>query len=176
MIAKPLTIPGAWVIEWPVAPDPRGSFATMWDAHDEGSAALAFRPESAHHAYNGIAGTLRGLHFQHAPHAQAKLVSCSAGSAWDVILDLRPGSPAYRQWIGTTLRAGSGVSILVPRGCAHGYVTLEDNTVITYLIEGGYHEPSRAIVRWDDPAFAIEWPVDNPTVSERDRAAPDHRP
>ena len=176
MIARPLKIAGAWLIESAVAQDPRGSFATVWDLQDEGLVALAFKPESVHHASNERAGTLRGLHFQRAPHAQAKLVSCAAGRLWDVILDLRPESGTHGQWVGTSLAAGSGHSILVPRGCAHGYVTLEDQTVVTYLIEGDYHEPSRAVVRWNDPAFGIEWPVDSPQMSERDRTAPDHRP
>ena len=113
------------------------------------------------------------MHFQQPPHGQTKLVSCVQGAAWDVIVDLRPDSPTYKCWHGETLEAGSGRAVFIPAGCAHGFLTLKDETTISYLIEGDYNPTAAGVVHWNDPAFGIEWPIRDPILSERDRLAPD---
>ncbi len=112
------------------------------------------------------------MHFQKSPHGQTKLVSCVSGRAWDVIVDLRKESSTFGQWCGIELSAASGRSVLVPPGCAHGFVTLEPNTTIAYLIEGPYRPERARSLRWDDETVGIEWPCDSPILSETDASAP----
>jgi dTDP-4-dehydrorhamnose 3,5-epimerase len=116
------------------------------------------------------AGTLRGLHFRPGD-GEDKLVRCSAGRIYDVIVDLRPGSSSYRQWAGFYLSGSSQVAVHVPAGCAHGYVTLEDNTDVTYRIDASYDPDAEFAFRWDDPELNIEWPIPPAVMSERDRDA-----
>lgn len=168
-----LPIEGAKVLTTTPFRDARGTFEVFWEQTDLRAAGLLFVPASACHSYNLKAGMLRGMHFQRAPFGQAKLVSCVQGAAWDVMVDLRPASPTYRKWHGETLAAASGRTVLVPAGCAHGFVALKDDTTIAYLIEGDYQPTASGVVRWNDPAFGIEWPVSEPMLSERDRMAPD---
>jgi dTDP-4-dehydrorhamnose 3,5-epimerase len=127
-------------------------------------------------SHNAVAGTLRGLHFQAPPHEEDKLVTCVRGSLFDVLLDLRRDSPTFRSWFGVELSAGNGRSVFVPAGLAHGFQTLEDETTVLYNISAYYRPEAARGVRWDDPAFGIEWPpAETRVISERDRSFPDFR-
>lgn len=176
MKTSPLKIPGAVLVEYDQFHDARGDVLTFWESADTYPGGPPFSPHSAHHVYSERAGTLRGMHYQREPHAQSKLVSCAAGRVWEVVLDLRQESPTYLQWDGLQLDASGSRALLVPRGCAHGYVTLLDRTTVTYLIEGAYVPEAAGVVRWNDPGIGIHWPVSDPILSDKDRMAPDHRP
>jgi dTDP-4-dehydrorhamnose 3,5-epimerase len=127
-------------------------------------------------SHNAVARTLRGLHFQAPPHEEDKLVTCVRGSLFDVLLDLRRDSPTFRSWFGVELSAGNGRSVFVPAGLAHGFQTLEDETTVLYNISAYYRPEAARGVRWDDPAFGIEWPpAETRVISERDRSFPDFR-
>jgi dTDP-4-dehydrorhamnose 3,5-epimerase len=176
MKTSPLRIPGAMLVECDRFVDARGDFVTYWESVGAYPGASAFAPHSAHHATSERAGTLRGMHYQREPHAQSKLVSCAAGRVWEVVLDLRRESPTYLQWEGLELDASASRALLIPRGCAHGYVTLVDRTTLAYLIEGAYVPQAAGVVRWNDAAIGIGWPVSEPILSDKDRLAPDYRP
>ena len=167
-----LTISDAWLLVGPVFRDNRGAFEVFWEQPDLAAAGLRFAPSNAHHSYNHKAGTIRAFHLQRPPHGQAKLVSCVSGRTWDVVLDLRPESPTFRKWDAVELSSACGKAVYIPAGCAHVFATLEDNTTIAYLIEGGYRPESAAVVRWNDPVLGINWPVSDPIISDKDRQAP----
>ena len=170
---QPLQVHGSGLVSWPVFRDARGAFEVFWEQSDLTAAGISFAPSNAHHSYNHKPGTIRAFHFQRPPHWQAKLVSCVSGRTWDVVLDLRPESPTFRQWEAVELSAACGKAVYIPAGCAHGFATLEDNTTIAYLIEGEYRPEAAAVVRWDDPSLGITWPVADPIISDKDRQAPD---
>jgi dTDP-4-dehydrorhamnose 3,5-epimerase len=136
--------------------------------------AIKFSPNNSCFSINSKEGTLRGLHYQREPHGQSKLVTCVSGKAYDVIVDLRIESPTYMKWLSVEISAFDGQSIFIPAGCAHGFATLTDNTVISYLIDGDYHPGSAGCIRWDDSAFQIKWPVTTPILSDKDKFAPDY--
>lgn len=119
-------------------------------------------------AYNKTKGTLRGLHFQLPPHAEAKLVRCTRGSIYDVIVDVRPGSPTYRQWLGFELSADNHRMLYVLEGIAHGYQTLTDHAEVHYMMTAFYTPGAERGIRYDDPAFGIQWPIDVRVISEKD--------
>lgn len=168
-----LPITGAQLFKTKLAADTRGCFEVSWERELFTQLKIEFEPNNAFHSYNTVTGTLRGLHFQTQPHAQDKLVSCVQGRAWDVMVDLRKDSPSFGKWHATELNAQSGVSVLVPAGCAHGFVTLQDNTTIAYLISGKYHPTANRVLRWNDRRVNIAWPVENPILSAKDADAPD---
>lgn len=168
-----IPIEGALLVRPEAFADERGTFSTIWDAH---APSWPFVPSSLHFSRNPARGTLRGMHYQRSPHAQQRLVACAAGRIFDVVLDLRPSSRTYLMWHALHLDAESGAAVFVPAGCAHGFVTLEDHSTVTYLIGGAYAPASRGIVRWNDPRFAIAWPVNEPMLSRDDREAPDFVP
>lgn len=153
--------------------DLRGSFELAWDKSQLAWVQIKFNPTSSAFSYNKKSGTIRGLHYQKPPHAQAKLVSCVNGIILDVIADMRPESPTYLHWGSTELSAASGRSIYIPAGYAHGFLTLTDHATLGYLIEGDYLPDAAATVRWNDPALGIEWSTSEPILAERDRQAPD---
>lgn len=164
----------ARIIQSPPFSDARGSFHVSWDRDDMDAYGIHFNPESNAISFNLKSGTLRGLHYQTAPYWQNKLVSCVSGRVLDVIADLRPDSPSYLRWAATELSAGSGLSVYVPGGYAHGFLTLSHNATVLYLLEGEYRSEAAAIVRWNDPLFGIVWPIDDvPILSDRDRLAGD---
>jgi dTDP-4-dehydrorhamnose 3,5-epimerase len=170
-------IPGAFLVELEPAEDERGFFARTWAREELAERGLAADVVQASTAWNRRAGTLRGLHWQAEPHAETKLVRCVRGAIWDVIVDVRPDSPAFLRWWGVELRAGDGLQLYVPEGVAHGYQTLADDTETTYLISAAYVPEAQRGARWDDPAFAIAWPeAAERTISERDLAWPDFAP
>lgn len=154
--ATPLS--GAYVVEQAPNLDERGSFARVYSKEEFEDHGLACEFVQTSVSHNAVAGTLRGLHFQAPPHEEDKLVTCVRGSLFDVLLDLRRDSPTFRSWFGVELSAGNGRSVFVPAGLAHGFQTLRDETTVLYNISAYYRPEAARGVRWDDPAFGIEWP------------------
>lgn len=158
----------------PVADD-RGFFARSWCADEFAAHGLDPALGQCSISFNHRALTLRGMHWQAAPHGESKLVRCTAGAVHDVALDLRSGSPTNGLYFGIGLTASNRAALFIPPGVAHGFLTLADDTELLYQISVPFHAPSARGVRWDDPAFAIEWPADPLVISERDLAYPDYR-
>lgn len=156
--------------------DERGFFARAWCADEFAQQGLNPRLAQCSISYNIARGTLRGMHYQAAPHEEAKLVRCTAGAIFDVIVDLRPDSPTYLQHIGATLTADNRQMLYVPEGFAHGFQTLEDRTEVFYQMSTPYAPGSARGLRWDDPILGILWPEAPSTISERDRTWPDFVP
>jgi dTDP-4-dehydrorhamnose 3,5-epimerase len=169
------TVAGAWVVEPERHEDDRGFFARTWDAtvFAERGLSPAFVQSSI--SYNRHRGTLRGLHYQAAPHEEAKLVRCTSGAIFDVAVDLRPRSDSFMQWFGVELTVENRLALYVPEGCAHGFLTLTDDSEVTYQISEYWAPYAGRGVRWDDPAFRIDWPGDVVVINERDRTYPDFR-
>jgi dTDP-4-dehydrorhamnose 3,5-epimerase len=165
-------LPGAWIIDPKVIGDARGGFAVVWVADQFTRRGLDPSLAQCNLAWNHERGTLRGMHFQVAPHEQVKLVRCTRGALLDVVVDLRPDSPTYGQWDSVELTADNRRMIYVPGGFAHGYLTLEDGTEAYYHASTPYAPAFESGVRWDDPAFSIEWPFDPVVISDKDRAWP----
>ena len=166
-------ISGAWIIERVPLHDERGSFTSIWESELFGNRGLMPSIDQVSTAHNLLSRTLRGMHFQAPPFEQTKLVSCSAGAVYDVAIDLRPHSPTFKQWCGIELRAETGLSLYIPAGCAHGYLTLQENSAVDYLIAGKYSPDHAQGVRWDDPAFGIRLPAAPAVISPRDALYPD---
>jgi dTDP-4-dehydrorhamnose 3,5-epimerase len=165
----------AFVLELERHEDDRGFFARAWCRDEFTEHGLVPELSQCSISRNARAGTLRGMHFQTPPHEEAKLVRCTAGVIFDVIVDLRPDSPTYTEWLGVELEAEGGNALYVPKGFAHGFQTLVDGTDVLYMISDRYVPEAASGVRWDDPAFAIEWPhAEARTISDRDRAWPDY--
>ena len=165
-------VPGAYLVDLEPSSDERGTFARAFCRDELAAAGIAFEVAQANVARNHARGTLRGLHYQRPPHAEAKLMRCTAGAAFVVLVDLRPDSPAYAKPWSTTLRAGDPVQLLVPERVANGYQTLEDGTELYYLMSASYQPAAAAGIRYDDPRLAIEWPLPVAVISDRDRALP----
>jgi dTDP-4-dehydrorhamnose 3,5-epimerase len=167
-------LPGAFLVEVERRVDERGFFARAWCEREFKEHGLETRHVQSNLAYNVRRGTLRGMHYQVAPHAETKLVRCFRGSIYDVVIDLRPESPTFKQWLGVVLTAENRRMLLVPEGFAHGYQTLEDDVEIFYQVSEFFTPEAERGVRWDDPAFAIEWPdASERIISDKDRAWPD---
>jgi dTDP-4-dehydrorhamnose 3,5-epimerase len=164
---------GAFLIEPERRADDRGFFARTFCEAEFAAAGLVTRYVQANVSGNPRAGTLRGLHYQVAPHAEVKLVRCTRGAIFDVILDLRPRSPSYRRWQGFELTAEAGTLLYVPEGFAHGYQTLRDDTEVAYQVSRAYAPGAERGLRHDDPAFGIRWPLPVTAISEKDAAWPD---
>jgi dTDP-4-dehydrorhamnose 3,5-epimerase len=176
MIFKDTGINGVWVIEPERHEDERGFFARTW-APDE-FAERGLNPELAQCSisFNRARGTLRGLHYQAPPHEEAKLVRCTAGSIFDVAVDLRPESSTFRDWFGVELSAENRLALYVPEGCAHGFLKLADYSEVHYQISHAYVPEAGRGLRWNDPAFAIQWPGQVVVINDRDRSYADFRP
>lgn len=168
-------IPGAFVIDIEPIADERGFFARTFCRTEFGLRGLETGFEQTSLSRNARRGTLRGMHYQAEPHGEVKLVRCSRGRICDVIVDLRPDSPAYCRWVSVELSEHNCRALYVPRGVAHGFVTLEDNAEVTYAISTAFRAESARGVRWDDPAFAIEWPLAPVVLSARDAGYEDFR-
>ncbi len=153
--------------------DERGWFARTWCAREFAGAGLESRLVQCSLSSTPRRGTLRGLHYQATPHAEAKLIRCLRGAIFDAIVDLRPGSPSYRKTFSAELSAANRLALFVPAGCAHGFQTLTDDCEVWYQMSEDHHPESVRGIRWDDPAFAIAWPVLPPILSARDAAYPD---
>lgn len=173
MIFRKTEIEGAYIVEAEPQCDERGSFARTFCRAEFRERGLSAEIEQCSISYNKKAGTLRGMHYQ-TPHEEAKLVSVTAGAVYDVILDLRPISATYLKWAAVELTATNGRALYIPEGVAHGFQTLFDDTNIFYQISASYNPASARGVRWNDPAFGIEWPeTDKRIISERDRGYSD---
>jgi dTDP-4-dehydrorhamnose 3,5-epimerase len=162
-------IDGAWLIEPAPHVDDRGRFMRAWCKREFEEHSIAFAPVQANMGYSIRKGTIRGLHYQCAPASEAKLVRCTRGAVFDVLVDLRPDSATYTSWYGTCLSADNGRMLYVPEGCAHGCQSLEDASEIHYLTSAMYSPTHARGVRYDDPAFRIAWPLPVSSISEQDR-------
>ncbi len=171
----PTPLPGAFVIELEFKEDERGFFARTYCQTEFEAYGLNPRLAQCNISFNRKKGTLRGMHYQAKPYEEAKLVRCTMGAIYDVILDLRPGSPTFRQWFVLELSAANRKMLYVPEGFAHGFQTLEENTEVFYQMSEFYRPECARGVRWDDPAFGIRWPIDAPIISRNDRQCPDFR-
>ena len=162
-------IPGVWLVEMERSEDDRGWFARSWCAKEFEAHGLNPRLVQCNVSFNKKKDALRGMHWQAAPHAEAKLVRCTSGAIYDVALDLRPDSPTFRKWFAAELTADNGRSLYIPEGCAHGFQTLTDDAEVFYQMSESYHPESARGARWNDPAFGIQWPLPEPLISDRDQ-------
>jgi dTDP-4-dehydrorhamnose 3,5-epimerase len=169
---------GAFVIDIESQPDERGFFARTWCAREFEAHGLETRFVQASLSFNRQPATLRGLHYQVAPHEEAKLIRCTTGAIFDVLVDLRPDSPTYTHHFSVVLSSANRRLLYVPRGLAHGFQTLEPNVEVEYQMSGFHHPECARGVRWNDPAFGIDWPLaERRIMLARDRSYPDfHRP
>ena len=163
---------GARLIDPTPHADERGRFLRAWCSREFAEHGIEFLPAQANMGLSTLKGTIRGMHLQTAPALEAKLIRCTRGSMFDVVLDLRPNSASYGKWHGEELSAENGRMLYVPEQCAHGYQTLEDNTEMYYLTSQFYTPGAASGVRFDDPAFGIEWPLAATAISEQDRNWP----
>jgi len=163
---------GAYLVELERIEDSRGFFARSFCTSEFAALGLDIAIIQCNVSFNRKAGTLRGMHFQAVPHEEAKLVRCTMGSLYDVIIDLRAQSPTFRQWYGAELSAKDHRMLYIPKGFAHGFQTLEDDTEVFYHMSEPYKAESARGVRFDDSAFGIRWPIPNPILSDRDRSYP----
>jgi dTDP-4-dehydrorhamnose 3,5-epimerase len=164
---------GAFVIEMEKHVDRRGYFARTYCEREFTSNGLKSGFVQCSVSFNKIKGTLRGMHFQAEPYEEAKVIRCTRGAIYDVIIDLRLGSPTFKQHFTIVLSAENGKMLYIPEGFAHGFQTLEDNTEVFYQMSQFYTPDHARGVRWNDPAFGIEWPADERMILERDRSYPD---
>jgi dTDP-4-dehydrorhamnose 3,5-epimerase len=168
MIFAATQLDDAWLIEVEPREDQRGFFARTWCRQELAAQGLDTEIAQESLSYNRDRGTLRGLHFQRSPHEETKIVRCTRGGIFDVIVDLRPRSPTYLQWQGFELTAGNRKALYVPKGFAHGFQTLTDEAEIAYQISAFYAPDSAGGYRYDDPEFGIAWPLPVTAISERD--------
>jgi dTDP-4-dehydrorhamnose 3,5-epimerase len=172
MIFHPTRLADATLIDIEPRGDARGFFARVFCEREFAAHGLETRFVQANQSRNVHKGTLRGMHFQKAPHGEVKLVRAVRGAIHDVIIDLRPGSPSYGQWEGFDLSAENGRILYVPAGFAHGFQTLEDHCEVTYMVSAAYAPGAEGGVRFDDPAFGVAWPLPVSVISEKDAAWP----
>jgi dTDP-4-dehydrorhamnose 3,5-epimerase len=170
---RPLPLEGTFVVEPESVTDERGFFARTFCRKEFGANGLNPDLLQCGLSFNTRKGTLRGMHYQTEPHQEVKLVRCTAGGIFDVAVDLRRDSASFGQWTAVELTAENRLSIYIPAGIAHGFLTLDDNCEVFYQISEYFHPESSAGVRWDDPAFSIQWPADIRIISDRDRNYPD---
>jgi dTDP-4-dehydrorhamnose 3,5-epimerase len=174
VIFAEMRLQGAFTIDPELVRDERGFFARVWDSEELARRGLVSRVSQSSIAFNRAAGTLRGLHFQHAPFAETKLVRCTRGAIRDVIVDLRPASSTFLEWVAVELTAENRRTLYVPEEFAHGYQTLTDETEVWYQMSTPYAPEAAGGLRWDDPRLGIEWPeIERRVISERDRTWPD---
>ena len=173
MVFLETKLPGVFEVHIEAKPDERGFFARTWCRKEFEAQGLAANLVQCSLSFNKRKGTLRGMHYQIVPHEETKLIRCTQGAIYDVVLDLRPKSPKFREWIAVELTAEKHNMIYVPQGCAHGFLTLEDRSEATYQMSEFQHAEAARGVRWDDPAFQIKWPAKVEVISERDRTYAD---
>ena len=165
-------LPGVFEVHLEPKSDERGFFARCWCEKEFASHGLNPKLVQCNDSFNRRRGTLRGIHYQVLPHSETKLVRCTTGAIYDVVVDLRPQSPTFKNWIAAVLTAANRHMLYVPEGCGHGFLTLEDETEVFYQMSEVYDAASARGVRWNDPAFQIAWPEAIAVISERDRTYP----
>ncbi len=173
MILQETKLSGAFEIHIEPRADERGFFARSWCQQEFVQRGLNPNLVQCNISFNPRKGTMRGMHYQVSPYAEAKVVRCTKGAIYDVVIDLREESPTFKEWVGVTLTAANHDMIYVPEGYAHGFLTLEDDTEVFYQMSEFYHAGSARGVRWNDPAFQIAWPAQPVIISERDSTYPD---
>jgi dTDP-4-dehydrorhamnose 3,5-epimerase len=174
VIFEETRLSGAFLVDLERREDSRGFFARTWCANEFADHGLTTEVVQANVSFNPRQGTLRGMHFQRAPHAETKLVRCTRGAIYDVVVDLRRDSGTYKEWVGVELSADNRRALFVPEGFAHGYQTLVPDAEVFYQVSEYYTPGAEGGVRWDDPAFGIEWPdPDDAFLSDKDRSWPD---
>jgi dTDP-4-dehydrorhamnose 3,5-epimerase len=173
MIFRETALRGAFIIEPERKEDNRGSFARIWCAEEFASHGLNPKFVQCNISYNKKKGTVRGMHYQAVPYEETKFVRCTTGAIYDVIIDLRPNSPTYAKHVAETLTAQNHHMLYIPEGFAHGFQTLEDHTEVSYQMSQYYASKYARGVRWNDPAFGIQWPDDVRIISDRDLHYPD---
>ena len=172
MRIEPTAIEGVVILRWELVTDERGSFARTFCTEELDAAGLPFSVVQANISRNHAKHTLRGLHMQCAPHDEPKIVSCPRGRIWDVAVDMREGSATYRRWLALELHEAGDCALLLSEGLAHGFLTLEPDSEVHYLMGAPYVPAAATGFRWDDPAFGIEWPHLPAVISERDSGYP----
>ncbi len=173
MIFRETHLAGVFEVHIEPFGDERGFFARTWCQREFEEHGLNSHLVQCSLSFNPVKGTLRGMHFQEEPYPETKLVRCTRGAIYDVVIDLRRGSPTFRQWIAAHLTAENHAMLSIPPGCAHGLLTLEDNTEAFYQMSEFYHPDLSRGVRWNDPAFGVDWPHAPVLLSDRDRTYPD---
>ena len=168
-------LPGAYIIEFEKHEDERGYFARTYCQKEFRSHGLQDTFVQSNVSYNKQRGTLRGMHYQAEPYGEVKVVSCTAGEIYDVIIDLRPDSETYCRWFGLNLSESNDRSLYIPKGFAHGFQTIRDNSIVYYQMGEFYHPEYARGVRWNDPLFGINWPLPVSTVSGKDSNYPDFK-
>jgi dTDP-4-dehydrorhamnose 3,5-epimerase len=172
----PTTLKGAYTIEPERRGDDRGFFARVFCQNEFGATGLTPQIVQANNSLSAKKGTLRGLHYQLAPKAEVKVVRCIRGALWDVIVDLRPDSPTFTQWFGAELNAENRLMMYVPKGFAHAVLTLTDDAEALYLVSEFYAPEQERGLRWNDPKFKIDWPIEPSEISPKDAQWPDFDP
>jgi dTDP-4-dehydrorhamnose 3,5-epimerase len=172
MIFEATPIADAFVIVPELVEDARGAFARTFCREEFQRQGLEPLVSQCNVSVNTRRGTLRGLHYQAAPHEECKLVRCTTGAIFDVIVDLRPSSPTHRRWFGVELSATNRRALYIPRGCAHGFQSLTDGSEVLYQMSYRHHPEAARGVRWDDPAIGVTWPIAEPILNDRDRSYP----
>jgi len=175
MLFRETVLKGAYVVEPERIVDERGFFSRTWCRSEFETHGLNPNLAQCNVSYNVKKGTLRGMHYQVVPRAETKLVRCTAGAIYDVIVDLRPGSGTFKRWTGVELNADNRCMLYIPEGFAHGFLTLSDNAEVFYQMSEYYSAEHARSVRWNDPAFGIQWPGEVLVISDRDRSYPDFR-
>jgi len=173
MIFKETKLKDAFIIDLEKHQDDRGFFARAYCEKEFQNHGIESAVVQANVSYNKYKHTLRGMHFQTEPYGEAKLVRCTRGAIYDVIIDVRKNSPTYKEWIGVELTEDNYRMLYVPEGFAHGFITLQDGTVITYQVSEFYTPGAEKGIRWNDPAFGINWPAEPAIISEKDENWPD---
>jgi len=175
LIFTEIQLNGAFLIEPEYFEDERGFFARTWCKREFEQHCLSSELVQCNISFNRQRGTLRGMHYQSAPYEEIKLVRCTKGAIYDVIIDLRPGSQTFREWFSLELTEDNRKMLYIPEGFAHGFLTLKDNTEVIYQMSEFYAPGHAKGVRWNDPAFNIMWPMDVKVISEKDKKIPDFR-
>lgn len=175
MIFQPTRVGGVLRILPDRQADDRGFFARTYCREEFRRQGLSFVPDQCSTSFNARRGTLRGLHYQAEPKGEHKLIRCTRGRIFDVVLDLRPASPSYLRHFTEILSPENGIHLYIPRGCAHGFLTLEDESEVEYMMAGTYDPAYARGVRWNDPAFAIAWPESPAVMADRDRSWADFK-
>ncbi len=173
MIIRETELKNAFIIEPERLEDERGFFARTYCKKEFENNGISVQFVQCNISFNKKKGTLRGMHYQVAPHEEAKLVRCTLGALYDVIVDLRPNSQTFKQWISVELTAENRGMIYIPEGFAHGFLTLKDNTEVFYQMSEFYEPDYVKGVRWNDPAFNIQWPIEINMISHKDNNYPD---